>query len=95
MTEIECIRCKQLVDVPRGIDEDKFEGIVICQLCDFWMDIKIVNSKVQKRKAFDKGKIIFTADDYETTSRLMGKSQTEDKKLVEENLPKSLEHNDK
>ena len=50
MVEVECPKCKILVDIPKGIDTNHYDGIIVCQKCGLWLDIKLVGSKVRKRK---------------------------------------------
>lgn len=80
MVELECPRCKKLINIPKGIDTKHYDGIVVCQECGLWLDVKLVGSKVRKIKVFDKGKITFTADDYAEAIRL---AEAENRKLKE------------
>lgn len=54
MVELECPNCKKLIDIPKGIDTKYYDGIVVCQECGLWLDIKLVESKVRKRKVVEK-----------------------------------------
>jgi len=53
MVEVECPKCKILVDIPKGIDTNHYDGILVCQKCELWLDIKLVGSKVRKRKVIE------------------------------------------
>ncbi len=54
MVELECPNCKILIDIPKGIDTNHYDGIIVCQKCELWLDIKLVESKVRKRKVIEK-----------------------------------------
>jgi len=54
MVELECPNCKILIDIPKGIDTNHYDGIIVCQKCGLWLDIKLVESKVRKRKVVEK-----------------------------------------
>jgi len=53
MVEVECPKCKILIDIPKGIDTNHYDGILVCQKCGLWLDIKLVGSKVRKRKVIE------------------------------------------
>jgi len=50
MMAIECIWCREPVELPEGVDTKSYDGEVQCQKCEQFMYVKFVGSKVQKRK---------------------------------------------
>ena len=50
MVEIQCLVCKNPLQMPSYIDPDDYDGQVICQECDALLHIKLRDSKVKKYK---------------------------------------------
>jgi len=50
MVNIECLVCRKAVKIPKDTDTEQYDGQMVCQQCQSLLDVKLVKSKVQKRK---------------------------------------------
>ena len=50
MIEIECLACGETLKIPQFIDNDNYDGQVVCQECKSLLHVKLVKGKVQKYK---------------------------------------------
>jgi DNA-directed RNA polymerase subunit RPC12/RpoP len=53
MVEIECLACGKAVKLPRFVDNDDYDGQVVCQECKSLLHIKLVKRKVRKYKVVE------------------------------------------
>ena len=88
MVEIECHVCGKNFNLPQCIDTNNYDGEVVCPGCKSLLHVKLVKEKLQKRKVVSKGKIEWTADDYEMAARLLAKDKKEERQLIEKHAPK-------
>ncbi len=50
MLEIECLVCKEPLQMPSYIDFDDYDGQVVCKKCNALLYIRLQYSKVKKYK---------------------------------------------
>ncbi len=50
MVEIECLACGKVVKSPQFIDNDNYDGQLVCHECKSLLHVKLVKGKVQKYK---------------------------------------------
>ena len=62
MVEIECLVCRQTIEIPQSIDTDNYDGQVACRECASLLHVKLVASKVRKYEVVEKGSRHRTAD---------------------------------
>ena len=53
MVEIECLACGKAVKPLRFIDNDNYDGQIVCQECKSLLHVKLVKGKVQKYRVVE------------------------------------------
>jgi hypothetical protein len=55
MVEIECLVCAKVVDIPKFVDTDDYNGQLTCRECGSLLRIRLAGSKVKEFAVIEKG----------------------------------------
>jgi len=50
MLKIECLACGEVVEIPKSVDVNNYDGQLVCQKCGCLFSVRLVDSMIRKRK---------------------------------------------